>query len=578
MRVFITGISIGFSVCLGLIAPARAADEASLADYAKASAPWRAIAANSEQRQPVYLGATPAEIEAGAVPSPGGPAPVPQSLRDLGTRQLRLVYASLEKLGLVKKTDAIEIEAWPARDDDGKLTWTLARWRFQNGDWRWLDSAMLPNSKTVSPPAFLPAPEKSWTAASGAQIFGDTLQFKNLYTKPLFGDCVWTDETGRTIYGAWNDPGQRQNYERDLSASGSKRVCRVIPQPARLYGKPVAFRLGVSADTVEWPAEIKWESRPAVSAAVAGKPAIKRWPANFTAAYKTDVTALSGAKPAVFPVSKRKMVFTRKNNIQQDSQLDDIADYLEERYLALGIKTERMRFMWRGREHSNIIAVIPGARSDKPVLMADHYDTAFCEDVFDAKGERVSAPGADDNMSATAALLRAAEILRDSSPQRDIWLVHLTGEEYPADDMGAREFVGRTLAGRGGITGLVLLDMIGHREAGTKIFQVNAGDGPESENLALTAMAASRAVAKGFTPVLRGRFDEKSYLYNTDGLIFSDAGYPVVLFNEHINKLEHFTREGYHDVHDTVENIDWNYATAIAKSAIETVARLAGVK
>lgn len=40
-----------------------------------------------------------------------------------------------------------------------------------------------------------------------ATIFDDFLQFDDLYQKPVFGDCVWTDATAdnatTTVYGAW---------------------------------------------------------------------------------------------------------------------------------------------------------------------------------------------------------------------------------------------------------------------------------------------------------------------------------------------------------------------------------------
>lgn len=68
------------------------------------------------------------------------------------------------------------------------------------------------------------------------------------------------------------------------------------------------------------------------------------------------------------------------------------------------------------------------------------------EDVFypESGGDALRAPacGADDNHSATTALLLAAEQLlplsRAGKLARDVWLVHLTGEEFPADCLGAR--------------------------------------------------------------------------------------------------------------------------------------------
>src|SRR5205807_997310 len=87
-----------------------------------------------------------------------------------------------------------------------------------------------------------------------------------------------------------------------------------------------------------------------------------------------------------------------------------------------------------------------GRDRKRAVIMADHYDTAFMADHYERQfggdGAHLAAAGADDNHSATAALMLAAPIfLQLSRTGRlgcDIWLVHLTGEEFPADCMGAR--------------------------------------------------------------------------------------------------------------------------------------------
>ncbi len=80
--------------------------------------------------------------------------------------------------------------------------------------------------------------------------------------------------------------------------------------------------------------------------------------------------------------------------------------------------------------------------------MADHYDTAYMADrylrEYGGCGARLAACGADDNHSATAAMMLAAPDLSDLSKKGnlecDIWLVHLTGEEFPVDCLGARAF------------------------------------------------------------------------------------------------------------------------------------------
>jgi hypothetical protein len=276
----------------------------------------------------------------------------------------------------------------------------------------------------------------------------------------------------------------------------------------------------------------------------------------------------------------------------------------------------------------NLLVVIPGRDRRRAVIMADHYDTAYMEDVFgyghSGDGPRLAAAGADDNHSATAALMLAAPVFLDLSRAGklgcDVWLVHLTGEEFPADCLGARYLcqcllegnlqlrrrTGRSLdLSRARIQGVYVLDMIAHNNDRVRdVFQICPGTGPASMWLAYQAHLANRtwneqvpawnrrAGRRGRTrgqrrsdgrmipdvaahPQLRGEVrppcDPRSTLFNTDGQIFSDAGVPVALFMENYD----IDRKGYHDTHDTLENIDLDYGAAVAAIAIESVARAA---
>jgi hypothetical protein len=282
----------------------------------------------------------------------------------------------------------------------------------------------------------------------------------------------------------------------------------------------------------------------------------------------------------------------------------------------------------QGRAHErDLLVVIPGRNRGQAVVMADHYDTAYMEDVYDhargGSGARLAARGADDNCSATATLLQAApiflELAKQARLERDVWLLHLTGEEFPSDCMGARAFcralLEKSLAMHtdGGkldlsstrVTGVLVMDMIAHnRESAPYVFQIAPGDGPGSLAVAHAAHGAVAAWNRlapewNLAPERRGRgrsrrsadpavipdvaehpamdgevrlhFTARSSLFNTDGQIFSDLGVPVVLFTEDYD----INRQGYHDTHDTMENIDLDYGAAVSAIAIETVARLA---
>ncbi|MBY0232900.1 MAG: Zn-dependent exopeptidase M28 [Gemmataceae bacterium] len=286
---------------------------------------------------------------------------------------------------------------------------------------------------------------------------------------------------------------------------------------------------------------------------------------------------------------------------------------------------------WRRNQHepseANILVRIPGRDPSQAVLLCDHYDTAYMHDVYDKSeggaGARLAAAGADDNASATALLLLATPVLLALSEAgmlaRDVWLVHLTGEEFPADCLGARmlaqALVQRTLEvkteeapldlSETAIKGVFVADMIAHGgERHANVFQIAPGETPASAQLARTAHEATRAwnaLAKWLnrkgdrrkaTPPRRSTDPERiptlsphallkgevrpdwtprSTLFNTDGQIFSDAGLPTVLFMEDYD----IDRKGYHDTHDTMGLIDLDYGAALAAVVLETVARAA---
>src|SRR5262249_51957127 len=66
----------------------------------------------------------------------------------------------------------------------------------------------------------------------------------------------------------------------------------------------------------------------------------------------------------------------------------------------------------------NLLVVIPGKDRSRAVIMADHYDTAYMHDRYDEEGgPRLAACGADDNHSATVALMLAAPIFLQMSKE-----------------------------------------------------------------------------------------------------------------------------------------------------------------
>ncbi|MFH1264065.1 MAG: M20/M25/M40 family metallo-hydrolase [Pseudomonadota bacterium] len=563
---------LGSGILLAALTVSAHADFGSgvlLASYATLPPPWQCLEANSEQRMPFFVGAKPAEFILDGV-STENPV-LPRRMKELGERQ------AAEVAKTIPHALPIEFEAWPAEDDLGRWTWAFARWRPDpNSSWKWLEGERPGNveesdEETAIPP-ILPVTYRPADYNDRSAIFDDFLNYSDLYQKPVFGECVWTDAGGSQIYSAWNAPERARKWIGGVSVM--QQVCRVIRQPSRFNERPITFVLGLSDSGLEWPEEIRWiEERKSETESLADVLRIRVWPKDLQATYEKMVRTLArGDSPR----------FVRKNSAQEKNQLLDVIGFLEGKYREMGIPTERQSFVWRNIPQANLIAMIQGTETDRfqnrPVLLADHIDTAFAEKVFEKKKhKRVSAPGADDNASATAALLSAAAVLRDQRPRHDIWLVHLTGEEFPADDLGAREFALKLLLDRTKIGGLIVLDMIGYN-ADSKdrpMFQINAGESPASVDIARRTLGAAVEVAPKMTPLFRLRFDPKSYLYNTDGIVFSDLGFPTLLLNEHINYWENLDRPHYHQTTDLPRTLDFDYAISITKVAIETVARLA---
>lgn len=518
--------------------------------------PWEVWEANSEQRQPVYIGRTPLELALGL---PSKAAALPKARRSALEAQAR---AAAKALGAPRA----DLEAWPVLDERGRVSLAVLRWREDGfAPWRWAEAS----TEETDGPVFarrLRPPLPGYPDL----IFKDFSEMKGLYDKPAFGDCVWADAAGN-VAAAWRPLAAREEDAR----AGAGRTCWALPQPPVVDGAFSTMTVLVRGKDVTWPAWLSWEPEPAIPA-VKPAPTSLPWPKDAAARLERDTRALTGE--IVF-ADGRKVRLERKNSAQTDHQLEALVDWLEERYKSLGVETRRDRFEWRGIPQSNLVAVIPGAErgpASRPVLLVDHFDTAFAEDEFERSGAKVSVPGADDNALATALLLQAAEALKGARLKNDVWLVHLTGEEFPGDDLGARRLVRTLLAEKRRLGGVIVVDMIGYRDAGDPVFQVSAGDGQESLTLAAEAVVLASAAAPGLSVLLRTRFDPQSYLYNTDALIFSHAGFPTVLVNEHLNYDHNLERSHYHETSDDVSRVDFSYAARVGRVAVEAAARAAG--
>ncbi|CAF3723874.1 unnamed protein product [Rotaria sordida] len=567
------------------------------------------IISGDDQHIPLYTGCKPVQLEFGTHSiycnlTDSATLYIPQSLESAGNSQIKSI------INQYKQFNITTIELWPTLGAYGFYTWVYARAFINYTHWIWFNSSEIilessvnsPLNSSQFPEPYFPKLLMTSNPEDNFQIFSDMLQFPILTDKPVFGDCLWTsnnytssldEKQTTTIYQGWLPVEQMNAFQHEQRHN----ICVLLPQPARNNGKSYTLFVNITEENeIIWPSNIVWYIIPSPSSDEINQTMLMSndwyknlyWPTTFARDWTFDMHQFSGKQPLEYE-NKTKLYLTRKSSIQSNNQLLDLIDYLIERYQKMDIRTEKQYFQWRNITQANLIAFIPAgkAQCNEPVLFIDHIDTAFEKDTFYNTGQRRTTQGADDNVSGLVALLQSVSILKETQKTacRDIWLVHMTGEEYPAASLGIVYFLQQLLVKKQPIYTAVIVDMISHRVNRTDpIIQINPSDSTKSMLLAQLALTyvypniKNNLILENLQPVIRKWSDPYSYLYNTDGVRFVEYGFECILFNEHINYNENYRRSGYHDTLDTIALIDFEYGQTVSQYAIATVAILDSLK
>jgi len=537
-------------------------------------APWLSL----EAEQPrLYVGLSPRELVLSM--SPKAKADLNPSLRDLGKKALQSLLREL-------KLKSAEFEMWPQYDDWGAHTWVIARYReTETHQWIWLNETHhqpLSNGGPADRPrAILPRHLNPNVAQDAALIFDQTP--KDLYQQPLFSTVLWMNHDLTQVTHPWLSPSRMEGFK---PPANTRAIA--LPAPSRFNGSAKTFVTKASQQEINWPNEIQFTKHLDRPFQPENKPSrAVYFRKEFSKKYRDDVSRFSGALPVHDPDHGKLIDFEKLSSGDPQNHLLALVRYLKERYEAIGFgKTpnstiEIQSYEWRTIPQANLVLKIKGSNPsalNRPIILSDHIDKAISEDIFEATAERITTPGADDNATATSTLLRASEIFKAryqlKPPPHDIWIVHFTGEEFPANCAGARHFVSQLLRSKQDIGANINIDMIGHHTPHDKIFQLNPGFSLRSKEIALEALRVAKALGNQWVPMIRSSESKTSYYTQTDSMIFDIAGYPTLLINEHIN-LTRRLNPHYHQSTDLPRFIDFDYAEFQAKVAITTAIRLA---
>jgi hypothetical protein len=236
----------------------------------------------------------------------------------------------------------------------------------------------------------------------------------------------------------------------------------------------------------------------------------------------------------------------------EDIGLEVRYQYWEQETTLANLKTPIWRLGWL--VGNNIEATLPGTNksSDEIYLVVAHYDSV------------PEGPGADDDSSGVAAMLCAAELMRQYSFEHTIRFVAVDGHEQYL--LGSHAYTEEVAKNNDNIVATLCLDMIGYQT-----------DYREPEVLLITGNEESLWISDFVTDVNQRypeylnftvRYDD-SEGHTSDYLEFIDDGYDALFIHEATLSPHR------HKATDTVEKMDIPYTTQVTRLMLATLAELA---
>jgi aminopeptidase YwaD len=254
--------------------------------------------------------------------------------------------------------------------------------------------------------------------------------------------------------------------------------------------------------------------------------------------------------------------------------LRETADYLHERFAAMGLTVARHPFPALDGRYENIVASLTGNDSDAaPVIVAAHYDTV------------AGSPGADDNASALAVLLDVAGHLRGLGLRRPVQFIAFCLEEHQL--LGSRAHAAQLAAAGQSIAGAIVLECVGYASNAEGSQKSPPGipiDVPTTGNFLAVignerseALTGSVARAMGqclpIVPlIVPGNGERLPDTRRSDHTAFWEQGFPAVMLTDTAD----FRNPHYHQPTDRLDTLDLHFMASVADGLAAAVRALTG--
>ena len=262
--------------------------------------------------------------------------------------------------------------------------------------------------------------------------------------------------------------------------------------------------------------------------------------------------------------------------------LNQAAEYLAGRFAEYGWTTSGQPFRALGKSYFNILGIKsppgrPAKDAQPPLLIGAHYDTVM------------ASPGADDNASALAVLLEAADRLRHLVVARPVWLAAFCLEEQGL--LGSRAFISGLKQTGQLLDGAIVLECVGYasRDAGSQrtppgvpIAVPTVGNflgivGNEASRELVAAIERNARRVAPTTPTLAravpARGESLPDVRRSDHAAFWDEGYRAVMLTDTAD----FRNPHYHQPSDTVDTLDLDFLEGVSEIVVGCIEDLAGL-
>ncbi len=259
---------------------------------------------------------------------------------------------------------------------------------------------------------------------------------------------------------------------------------------------------------------------------------------------------------------------------QDFDRLEKTVQYISGEFTAFGYQVSHQSFKFAGNTYQNVIAELKGRTSPEKVLVVGaHYDTVR------------TTPGADDNASGVAGLLRLAKLLAGRPQDKTVRFVAFALEEPPSyrtKNMGSYHYAASLKKGREQVEGMVCLEMIGFfsDRPGSQHYPIpfmNLKFPKTGNYIALVGNRKSRAFTLKIAGSFRKTTDLPLITLNAPAIVvgidFSDHwsfgkfGYPAFM----VTDTAFYRNPNYHSPSDLPDTLDYNRMAKVVEGLTAAV-------